>query len=59
MTVANKIRGYVDQHYLLGSVAGRELLEIADEVDALEAAASPVTPDTECGGRPCVAEDGQ
>jgi hypothetical protein len=42
-STANRIRAYVDAHYLLGSPAGRELLDIADAVDALEAAASPVT----------------
>jgi hypothetical protein len=52
-TLANRLRGYVDAHYLLGSPAGRELLEIADEIDELQGVASPVAE------RPCVAEDGQ
>jgi hypothetical protein len=40
---ANQIRDYVDRHYLNGSPAGRELLDIADRVDALTDAASPVS----------------
>lgn len=43
MTLGNEIRDYVDRHYLLGSPAGRELLEIADRVDMLARAASPVS----------------
>jgi hypothetical protein len=42
-STANRLRAYVDNHYLLGSPAGRELLDIADSIDALEAAASPVS----------------
>jgi hypothetical protein len=43
LSYANRLRAYVDAHYLNGSPNGRELLEIADELDALEDAASPVT----------------
>jgi hypothetical protein len=42
-SLANRLRAYVDQHYLLGSPAGRELLDIADKIDHLEDAGSPVS----------------
>jgi nucleotide-binding universal stress UspA family protein len=42
-SLANRLRAYVDAHLLLGSPAGRELLDIADRIDALAVAASPVT----------------
>ena len=46
-TLANRLRAYVDAHYLLGSPAGRELLEIAEAIDSLERAASPVSGDAD------------
>jgi hypothetical protein len=52
--VSDELRSYVHGHYLTGSMAGRELLAIADKIECLERGASPVDPD-----RPLVMEDDQ
>jgi hypothetical protein len=61
MSVSDDIRALIGEFYLPGTTLGLRLEKIVTEVESLERAASPVSDplETECGGRPCVAEDGQ
>jgi uncharacterized protein (UPF0335 family) len=46
MRPSEELREYVNSHYQSNSRAARQLLAIADKVERLEQAASPVTGDT-------------